>query len=62
MAVDPRQAPIKEEIKSSQLTEMPSMALAAFTKALIAESDEDAEGSTKWLTVALRQEAKALDS
>jgi hypothetical protein len=58
MAVDSRLTTVKEEIKESQLTPLPPMALNAFALALIAERDDNAAGVFKWLTTALKQEAK----
>jgi hypothetical protein len=46
------------EIKDSQLTPLRSTVLNAFALALIAERDDDAAGVFKWLTAALKQEAK----
>jgi hypothetical protein len=46
------------EIKDSQLTPLRSTVLNAFALALIAERDDNAAGVFKWLTAALKQEAK----
>ena len=58
MAIDARLAPVREEIKESQLAPLPSRSLNAFALALIAERDDDATGVTKWLDIAIKYEAK----
>jgi len=58
MAVDPRMKQVKLEVAESQLTPLTSMALSAFAKSLIAERDGDATEANRWLTTALKQEAK----
>ena len=59
MAPDPRIAIVKKEVEESQLAPLPNgMALMAFSKSLIAERDGDAAGGSRWLTTALKYEAR----
>ena len=59
MAPDARIAIVKKEVEESQLAPLPNgMALMAFSKSLIAERDGDAAGVSRWLTTALKYEAR----
>ena len=58
MALDPRMKAVRLEIEESQLTPLRSAALNAFALALIAERDDDTDGATRRLNIALKQEAR----